>query len=82
MIVFWLFGVWMIYGYNIFIYFDKKLPIFGEGIAMFFPCFTALGMLLAFQIIFASIITPFILISFAYPRFFNKVLLFFEEGND
>ena len=82
MIVFWFFGVWMIYFYNIFGYFDDKLPELGDGFPMFFSFFIALGILVAFQIIFASIITPFILISFIYPRFFNKVLLFFEVGND
>ena len=82
MIVFWFFGVWMIYFYNIFGYFDGKLPELGDGFPMFFSFFIALGILVAFQIIFASIITPFILISFIYPRFFNKVLLFFEVGND
>jgi len=72
----------MIYFYNIFIYFDNKLPEFGEEISMFFSYFTALGMLVAFQIIFALIITSLMLISFAYPKFFNKVLFFFEVGND
>ena len=72
----------MIYAYNIFIYFENKLPELGEDIPMFFSCFTALAMLVAFQIIFASIMTPFMLISFVYPRFFNKVLFFFEVGND
>ena len=66
-------------------YFDRNISDFNiehEGKVFFFGFGIALGLLLAFQISFTSIITPFILISFVYPKFFDRMLVFFEVGND
>ena len=82
---FWLFGVWIITFYNMITYFDRNISDFNiehEGKVFFFGFGIALGLLLAFQISFTSIITPFILISFVYPKFFDRMLVFFEVGND
>ena len=82
MILFWLFGVWIIYIYNIALYLSNKIPNLGEDALICWAFFIALNMLIIFQISFTSLITPFILISFFYPGFFDKILLFFEVGDD
>ena len=63
-------------------YFDHNINRVGEGISMFFSIFIAVAMILAFQITFTALMTPFILISLVYHRFFDKILLFFDVGND
>jgi hypothetical protein len=82
---FWVFGVWIITFYNMVNYIDINIGYFydnHEGTVLFFGFGIALGLLLAFQISFACIITPFILISLVYPKFFDKMLVFFEVGDD
>ena len=81
-ILFWIFGVWIIFFYNTLQYLDHNVHKVGEGFKMFFSIFIAVNMLLAFQITFASLMTPFMLISFIYHGFFDKILLFFDVGND
>ena len=66
-------------------YFEENIQDFydeHEGLVFFFGFGIALGLLVSFQITFAGIITPFILISLVYPKFFDRLLLFFEVGND
>ena len=81
-ILFWIFGVWIIFFYNTLQYLDHNVHKVSEGFKMFFSIFIAVNMLLAFQITFASLMTPFMLISFIYHGFFDKILLFFDVGND
>ena len=82
---FWIFGVWITTFYGMIMYFDENIQDFydeHEGLVFFFGFGIALGLLVSFQITFAGIITPFILISLVYPKFFDRLLLFFEVGND
>ena len=81
---FWFFGVLIITFYSMTGYFEEiddydledcpplvcYLNFFAFGIAV---C-----LLISFQISFACIITIFILISLVYPKFFDRLLLFFE----
>ena len=66
-------------------YFDRNISDFmidHECTVFFFGFGIAFGLLVAFQITFACIITPFILISLFHHKFFDKILLFFEVGDD
>ena len=66
-------------------YFNRNISDFmidHEGTVFFFGFGIAFGLLIAFQISFACIITPFILFSLLYHKFFDRIFLFFEVGND
>ena len=81
---FWIFGIVIIYIYVVGIYFDKQIKrITIDNVKFALILFgISLGVFCAFQISFTCLLTPFILISFIYPKFFDKLLLFFEVGND
>jgi len=81
---FWIFGIIIIYIYVIGVYFDNQIKIITiDNIGFAFILFgISLAVFCAFQIPFTCLLTPFILISFICPKFFNKLLLFFEVGND
>ena len=81
---FWLFGFAVIEIYIIFSFVDdNKLGLYDYCYEGFFICFSIIIMLvlfLSFQIFLTSFITPFILISFLYHPFFERLLLFFGVG--
>ena len=82
---FWIFGVWITTFYGMVSYFNRNISDFmidHEGTVFFFGFGIAFGLLIAFQISFDCIITPFILFSLLYHKFFDRILLFFEVGND
>ena len=82
---FWIFGVWITTFYGMVTYFDRNISNFilhHECTVFFFAFGIAFGLLVAFQITFACIITPFILISLFHHKFFDRILLFFEVGDD
>ena len=82
MLGFWILGVFIIFIYVVGVYFDEKIKIINiSNGGFFFILFgISLGVFCAFQIPFTCLLTPFILISFICPKFFNKLLLFFEVG--
>ena len=84
MLGFWIFGIVIIFIYVVGVYFDNEIKIItidkvGFALILFG---ISLGVFCAFQIPFTCLLTPFILISLICPKFFNKLLLFFEVGND
>ena len=83
MLGFWILGVFIIFIYVVGVYFDEKIKIINiSNGGFFFILFgISLGVFCAFQIPFTCLLTPFILISFICPKFFNKLLLFFEVGD-
>ena len=78
-LAFWLLGVLIIFYYNFSIYFTLRLD---REFLEWFYFFIAMNMFISFQIIFSSLMMPLILISIIYPKFFDKILLFFEIGDD
>ena len=83
---FWFFGYAIMYVYIVGIYFTKKADLlkddFIEIYFLIILIFSSLAMLVAFQISFTCILTPFMIVSLVYPKFFEKILIFFEIGND
>ena len=79
---FWIIGISIIFVYIIFSYIVINIPHLGDSFAGIISLFIAFNALIAFQIPFTCLITPFILISFIYPKFFDRILLFFEVGDD
>ena len=82
---FWFFGVLIITIYNMTGYFEEEISEYDcENCSeLFFPLnffafVIGVCLLISFQISFACIITPFIIISLVYPKFFDRLLLFFE----
>ena len=47
---------------------------------MVIACFIALALFICFQISFATILSPFILVAFIYHKFFDRILMFFAIG--
>ena len=82
---FWLFGFGYIEGYIIFSFIDEnELNIYDECTKCTFNYFAiiiSLVLFVAFEIIFSSLITPFILICFAYHHNFERLLYFFGLGD-
>ena len=82
---FWLFGFGYIEGYIIFSFIDEnELYIYDECTKCTFNYFAiiiSLVLFVAFEIIFSSLITPFILICFAYHHNFERLLYFFGLGD-
>ena len=85
MLAFWFFGVWMMFIYTVFGYYEIYIGSSEDCKGILFVCFLffdAIFLNAVFLIQFFSMITPFIFVSFIYPKFFDRLLLFFEVGND
>ena len=79
---FWLFGIGFMFGFNFFnfipastIHKDRNQDIIIVNVVL-----TCVVLNIPFQILFAGIISPFILISIIYHKFFEKLLLCFAIG--
>ena len=82
MVAFWIFGVWMIFFYNVYTYLNHKTHLEKDTI-MFFSVFTGVNMFIAFEATFSTLITPLMFICYyCFTNLFDKVLLFFNVGND
>ena len=81
---FWFFGVAVIYIYTVMEYIDQEIvDNFGEKTEttmMIFVFLTGAALFVAFQISFFCLITPFILVAFAYQNFFYYIIYFFGFG--
>ena len=80
---FWLFGIIVISEYTLFEYFDREIFIYDDCIDCWTNAFiilTGITLFVPFQISFTCIITPFILISLIYHKFFDRLLIFFGIG--
>ena len=80
MLKFWLFGIFMMFNEIVFKYFERSV-IELEDVSISISLLIigiSLNMFFVFQFSFFCLLTPFILISFIFPKFFDKILLFFE----
>ena len=81
---FWLFGFGVMEIFVFFCFIDEKLDVFDDDcnncLVYFFTIMITLALFLCFQLFFAALISPFILISFVYHPFFEKLLYFFGIG--
>ena len=76
MIAFWFFGILIYFFFIVGVYMAEKLKIEQGNVAIILiVCIVLIGLCLniAFQISFTCLITPFILISIIYHKFFNRV---------
>ena len=80
--VFWIFGYFFFAGFSMGMYADQKLKLHDciETIFFIFGFLIALCLFVCFQILFFCLITPFILICFTCPYFFDNVLMFLNIG--
>ena len=78
---FWLFGIIVIYYFIMYHYMTIKFEenYYGDCLILIYIISFLIGLCLftSFQITFSALISPFILISFIYHKFFNNLLLFF-----
>ena len=75
----------MIFIYTVFSYYEINIDTADDCKGVVFLCFLFFDSIFlnaVFIIPFTSLITPFIIASFIYPKFFDRLLLFFEVGND
>ena len=83
---FWLFGVMVVYCFIVFPYITEKFEnnYYGDCITLIYilSALIGLGLFVSFQISFSTLISPFILISLIYHKFFNHLLLFFGIGDN
>ena len=81
---FWLFGFGVMEIFVFFCFIDEKLDVFDDDcnncLVYFFTIMITLALFLCFQLFFSALISPFILISFVYHPFFEKLLYFFGIG--
>ena len=80
---FWLFGFGVMEIFVFFCFIDEKLDVLDDCdncLVYFFTIMITLALFLCFQLFFAALISPFILISFVYHPFFEKLLYFFGIG--
>ena len=80
---FWLFGYGVLYAFVVIIYLEKNTNFEEERNENFFivmTCLIGLVLFVAFQIIFTTTVTPFILVAFIYHRFFDRILIFYGIG--
>ena len=81
--LFWIFGFAFLFGFINVLYLGKKINFKkerNEGIVAIFLILIGLCIFVSFEILFTWTITPFILISFIYHRFFERLLLFYGIG--
>ena len=83
---FWLFGVMVIYCFIVFPYiiniFENNYYGDCRTLIYILSSLIGLGLFVSFQISFSTLISPFILISLIYHKFFNHLLLFFGIGDN
>ena len=82
---FWIFGFFLFAGYSMYNftrnkmerlgYFSSKTLYYILGVAI------AVCLFICYQLLFTILITPFIIIAFICPYFFDVILLFFNIGN-
>ena len=80
---FWLFGYGVLYAFVVIFYLEKNTNFEEERNENFFivmTCLIGLVLFVAFQIIFTTTVTPFILVAFIYHRFFDRILIFYGIG--
>ena len=81
MLLFWLFGVLAIFLMKVFDFFDLKFSYdydCTEILIYIIIVLIALCMFVTYQIFFICVLSPFMIISFFYHKFFDKIPLFFE----
>ena len=79
----WIFCIMVVFYYKTFVYFSKNIinrfmSCYFETIEFVIIGLTGLCLYICYQILFTCILSPFILISFFYHKFFNKIHRFFE----
>ena len=82
---FWFFGVSVITIYSLIQYLNRNIHTDLDFAECFFVLLSGgigIALLIPFQITFTCILTPFILISLLYHRFFDRILVFFGIGED
>ena len=81
MLLLWVFGVMFFFCAKDFDYLEDNISLnncITEIILSILIMLTGLSLMVAYQILFACILAPFMLISFCYHKFFDKMRLFFE----
>ena len=81
MLFLWIFGVMIIFCVKAFDYLEDEFILShdtSEYFVYFLLILTGLCLMAAYQILFTCILAPFMLISFFYHKFFDKIQLFFE----
>ena len=81
MLFLWIFGVMIIFCVKAFDYLEDEDILShdtSENFVYFLLILTGLCLMAAYQILFTCILAPFMLISFFYHKFFDKIQLFFE----
>ena len=84
MLGFWIFGFAAMIVFVIFDYMEFNVHIYDDcldGLVLTIAGLICLALFVAFEISFTSLITPFILISFIYHPFFQRLLFFFGLGD-
>ena len=84
MLGFWIFGFAAMIVFVIFDYMEFNVHIYDDcldGFVLTIAGLICLALFVAFEISFTSLITPFILISFIYHPFFQRLLFFFGLGD-
>ena len=79
MILFWFFGIPFIYIHAIVNFKDQDIF---DNLGVVFPSIgIGFTLFVSFEITFTCLITPFVLIAFIYPKFFERLTMFFGIGN-
>ena len=81
MLLFWLFGVFFIFLNKLYDFLDFQDIVFDgcmEYLMNTIVVLIGISLFVTYQILFACIVTPFMLSSFFYNKFFDNVQLFFE----
>ena len=83
MLLIWIFGVIIVFCVRAFDYVEENISFKSEGgffenLEFVIIGLTGLCLLICYQILFTCLLSPFMLISFFYHKFFDKIQLFFE----
>ena len=81
-LLFWLFGYVFFFNFHTINYLDNHIQIIASinDFLIVISCFIGLILFISFQIVFTTILTPFILIALIYHKFFDRILMFFSIG--
>ena len=79
---FWIFGYFLFAGFSMGEYTDKNLKLHDSIETIYYAMgfLIALCLFVCFQILYFCLITPFILICFIFPYFFDNILMFLSIG--
>ena len=79
----WIFGFFFFAGFSMFNYTEKHIEELGCSLIIYYISgfLIALCLLVCFQILFACLVTPFVLIALVYPNFLDIILVFLNIGN-